>query len=98
MTTAPIGADFAKYDGGGNLPYHVLAWDQYTWDFAFIKASEGTVIDPLFREQWAAARGNAVRGAYHFFRPFVDPILAVTTFLDYLDGDRGELPAVLDLE
>lgn len=85
------GIDVSYYD-------MLLDWKLYQDDFAFIKVSEGTVIDRVFRAQWKAARGNTIRGAYHFFRPFVDPKLAAQKVAEYLDGDLGELPLALDLE
>lgn len=98
MTTKLRGIDIAKWDGGGLLPYHTLEWENYHWEYAFIKASEGTVADPLFKRQWIAARGHVLRGAYHYFRPFVDPYNAVLALLELMDGDLGELPMVFDLE
>lgn len=92
------GADFAKYDGGGLRPFATLEWENYSWAFAFIKASEGTVADPLFKRQWAAARNHTLRSAYHFFRPSVDPFDSVDALLELLDGDWGELPACFYLE
>jgi GH25 family lysozyme M1 (1,4-beta-N-acetylmuramidase) len=92
------GVDLSFYDGGGLEPRHTLNWDAYTWGFAYIKASEGTVIDDLFARQWEEAKGKTTRGAYHFFHPSVDPKLAVEKFLLYLNDDWGELPAALDLE
>lgn len=85
------GIDVSYYDG-------LLDWKQYDLDFAFIKASEGTVIDNAFKQQWANARGYTLRSAYHFFRPFIDPINSASAFFDYLNGDYGELPPALDLE
>jgi GH25 family lysozyme M1 (1,4-beta-N-acetylmuramidase) len=91
------GADFSKWDGGG-FPYVTMDWDQYTWGYAFIKVSEGTVIDPLFARQWEAARGKAARGAYHYFRASVEPKLAVEKLLYFMEDDPGEMPVALDLE
>ena len=85
------GIDVSKWDVN-------MDWSGYDWDFAFIKVSEGLVIDRLFDSHWSSARGRTQRGGYHFFRPFVDPKQALGRFLDYLDGDLGELPLVLDLE
>ena len=86
-----VGIDVSYYDP-------ILDWKNYTWDFAFIKASEGTVIDQDFRQQWEAARGYTIRGAYSFFRSFVNQKLAVQKLIEYLGNDLGELPVVLDLE
>ena len=91
------GIDMAVWDGHG-FPYKTTNWEAYTWLFAFIKISEGTVIDPLFPRQWEAARGHIYRGPYHYFRPFVDPKTSALKAISYLDGDLGELPMALDLE
>lgn len=85
------GADFSRYDS-------LLDWDDYNLDFAFIKVSEGTVMDNAFPLQWREAKGHTIRSGYHFFRPFVDPLAAARKFVDLLDGDLGELPPALDLE
>src|SRR5574343_612691 len=91
------GADFSKWDGGVNQD-KVLDWPVYDWDFAFIKASEGLAIDPLFSRQWSGARGYTARGAYHFFRPNADPERSARLTVQYLAGDYGELPLALDME
>lgn len=85
------GIDVSKWDPK-------MDWSKYTWDFAFIKVSEGTVIDPMFDSHWVKADGYTERSGYHFFRAFVDPRQAAQRFIEYLDGDMGELPPVLDLE
>jgi GH25 family lysozyme M1 (1,4-beta-N-acetylmuramidase) len=97
------GIDIAYYDAvvtlpGGVTAYLPMEWNKYDWDFVFIKCSEGTIIDGAFRQQWNAARGFTIRGAYHYFRPFVDPLFSARKMADYLNGDMGELPVVLDLE
>jgi lysozyme len=68
--------------------------------FAFVKASEGlSVLDPMFHPNWEAAREQGIfRGAYHFFRPQLDPQQQADFFLRQLDDDPGELPPALDLE
>lgn len=68
--------------------------------FAFIKATEGTSYsDPLFAANWRSAKAEGVlRGAYHFFRPQLDPQRQARFFLDTLKDDPGELPPVVDLE
>lgn len=90
-----------------------LGIDLSTWDlrpldwqkasellsFAFIKISEGTVPDPLFRPQWEAAEGYILRGLYHFFIPSVDPEASVKKTIEiYKAVSPGELPPALDLE
>ncbi len=66
--------------------------------FIMIKVSEGTAEDPLFRAQWAAAKGRTRRVPYHFWRSYVNSKLAVSAFLKLLGNDPGEFPAMLDLE
>lgn len=85
------GIDVSKWDTEIN-------WSKYDWDFAFIKVSEGTVIDPLFDYHWVNAKGHTDRSGYHFFRAFVDPRQSAQRFIEFLKGDMGELPPVLDLE
>jgi len=91
MTDMLIGIDIAYYDP-------ILDWKNYSWDFAFIKAMEGMTEDMDFRQQWAAANGYTIRGAYDFFHHFNDQKQVVAKLLSILGNDRGELPPVLDLE
>jgi len=93
------GIDVSYYDGHG-APYIVTDWASYSWPYVFIKVSEGTYIDALFMRQWAAARGQVLRSAYHFFRPSVDPRLSAMKTVEYLqrENDLGELPLAFDLE
>jgi GH25 family lysozyme M1 (1,4-beta-N-acetylmuramidase) len=97
--------DASFWDGGGDAQGNPLLvpvdWSEYAgadWYYAFIKCSEGTVKDKLFDIQWAEAKGKIYRSAYHFFRPDVDVISSVSRFIEYHDGDPGELPPILDLE
>jgi len=77
----------------------VLDWENHDWSYAFIKVSEGTIEDRMFKLQWTAARGYVYRGGYHFFRPLVPWKWAADKFLQLLDREgHGELPPVLDLE
>jgi GH25 family lysozyme M1 (1,4-beta-N-acetylmuramidase) len=99
------GIDVSYYDGGGGPDFKPLLetvkWDEYRkngWGYAFIKISQGSFVDPLFRKQWSAARGHTYRGGYHFFSPLVDFIKSVDNTVSFFDGDFGELPPVFDLE
>lgn len=67
--------------------------------FAFIKCTEATAFrDRSFAQHWPdAKRAQLLRGAYHFFRPKLDPVLQAQHFLSFL-SDPGELPPVLDVE
>ena len=89
-----IGADFSGWD------VRPLDYSQASkiLDYVFVKASEGTVEDDLFRAQWAAGRGWVLRSAYHFFRPSVALVPAVDKFISILGSDRGEMAPTLDLE
>src|SRR5512140_1906269 len=43
--------------------------------FAFIRGSDGAYQDPNFATYWAGSRAaHVLHGAYHFFRPSLDPI------------------------
>ena len=70
--------------------------------FMFTKATEGDFYaDPTFDDNWIGAKSVGIlRGAYHFFRPKVDPAKQAKKFIDYVRTmkDDGELPHVLDLE
>lgn len=91
------GIDVSKWDGAGG---HLIDWKQYShkFDFAFFKVSDGNVIDPVFKDQWNAARGKTLRSAYHFFHPNLDPKASVQKTISYLEGDLGELPLMFDME
>ncbi len=70
--------------------------------FAIIKASEADqFVDPFFDQNWTRARrAKIIRGAYHFFRPVVDPYLQSGNFLRTV-GDvlhETDLPPVLDVQ
>jgi lysozyme len=69
-------------------------------EFAFIKATEGaTYADPEFARNWAgAAEAGVMRGAYHYFRPNVDPVKQAENFLRVAQIRPGDLPPVLDVE
>lgn len=68
--------------------------------FAFIKATQGIgVVDPRFVNHWAGAKqAGVLRGAYHYLVVSQDPIKQANLFLSTLGSDRGEFPAVVDLE
>lgn len=70
--------------------------------FAIIKATEGNnFIDPRFDYNWTRARRmGIVRGAYHFFRPKVDPVAQANLFLKIAGQTlhSTDLPPVVDIE
>lgn len=104
QTQAPAPIDTAGrargIDVSGYLP--VIDWPAVAGSgvsFAFIKCTEATAFrDRSFAQHWPAAkRAQLLRGAYHFFRPKLDPVLQAEHFLSFLN-DPGELPPVLDVE
>lgn len=72
--------------------------------FAFAKATEGkTWRATTFPSNWRQMQGaGVIRGAYHFFRPSVDPKEQARNFLDYVASvepiQPEDLPPALDLE
>jgi lysozyme len=70
--------------------------------YAILKSTEGdNFIDSRFDYNWTRARRvGLIRGAYHFFRPLVDPVAQAQHFLRIV-GDilhKTDLPPVLDVE
>jgi lysozyme len=68
--------------------------------FAFIKATEGkTLKDRKFEENWVGAgKANIIRGAYHFYLPYLSPDDQASNFISNVKLERGDLPPVLDIE
>ncbi len=90
------GVDVSKFQGAIDWPRAAGAGVS----FAFIKATEGgDRLDPLFKENWRAARRAGIpRGAYHFYyfcRPAADQ---AKWFIRNVPAERGALPPVLDME
>ncbi len=74
--------------------------DTIRFSFAFIKATEGVLLeDPMFRDNWDAARKNKItRGAYHYFLPSLDATLQAKNFISSVNLSKGDLPPVIDVE
>lgn len=90
-----LGIDLSEWD------LRPLNWSQAQeiLSFAFIKISQGTNPDPLFRAQWEAAEGYVLRGLYHMLEPREDVDRSVDKTLElYKAVSPGELPPALDLE
>lgn len=70
--------------------------------FAIIKATEADAfVDPRFDYNWTRTRRQGIiRGAYHFFRPLVDPVKQANNFIKIAGRTlhRTDLPPVLDIE
>lgn len=69
-------------------------------NFVFLKATEGgDLLDPVFRDNWRAARAAGVRvGAYHFWYHCRPGIEQARWFIKNVPRTPGALPPVLDLE
>ena len=68
--------------------------------FVFIKATEGgNHIDTRFKYNWEFSKKNhLLRGAYHYFKPKVDPIRQAEWFIENVTLQKGDLPPVIDVE
>jgi len=68
--------------------------------FVYVKATEGArEVDPMFQDNFDMLGKCAIRrGAYHFYRPEIDPKVQAAHFLDTVGDDQGELPLVVDVE
>ncbi len=94
------GIDISHWNGD-------IDWDKVRADgvvFAFAKATEGlTFVDNTFATHWPAMKAaGIIRGAYHFYRPAVDPIAQAEHFLAVAGGagvlEEGDFPLTMDLE
>ena len=68
--------------------------------FAFIKATEGvTLVDSYFQRNWRESKNvGIIRGAYHYFKPNKSGIWQAKFFLQTVNLEAGDLPAVIDIE
>ena len=69
-------------------------------DFVFVKATEGiSIIDKKFNHNWSKVKEKKIlRGAYHFYRPYVTPEKQFHNFKTMVRLESGDLPPVLDVE
>jgi GH25 family lysozyme M1 (1,4-beta-N-acetylmuramidase) len=94
------GIDVSDHDQFVN--WHQVRSAGYT--YAFAKATEGkSWRAETFPRNWRQMEGaGIIRGAYHFFRPSVDPKAQARNFLDYVASvepiQPEDLPPALDLE
>lgn len=74
--------------------------DTIRFQFAFIKATEGLLIeDNMFDEHWEDAKDHdVVRGAYHYFLPDRNAKVQATNFITSVKLEKGDLPPVVDVE
>ena len=77
-----------------------LNGDTINFSFAFIKATEGILLeDPTFIDNWESAqKNNIIRGAYHYFLPNSDVSLQAKNFISSVKLKSGDLPPVIDVE
>lgn len=68
--------------------------------FTFVKATEGISLrDKKFEQNWAGAgEVGIIRGAYHFYLPYLDPEKQARHFTKTVQLQSGDLPPVLDVE
>lgn len=67
--------------------------------YVFVKATQSTFMDPLFKQHWAGARqAGLLRSAYHFLVQETDGLKQSAAYLKALGDDPGELPPVVDIE
>ena len=90
------GLDVSHYQG-------VIEWPEVAAAqpaFIFIKATEGRSLrDHAFLHNWTKAGEAGIRrGAYHFFRPEVDPAEQASLFFGTVLLQPGDFPPVLDVE
>lgn len=74
--------------------------DTIQFRFAFIKATEGLLIeDVMFDEHWENAKAHHIaRGAYHYFLPDRSPKLQAVNYFTSVKIEKGDLPPVVDIE
>ncbi|MEI7596414.1 MAG: GH25 family lysozyme [Bacteroidota bacterium] len=85
-----------------------IKWDEVTKmkvghdsiDFVYIKATEGkTHKDIFFKKNWIESKKNdLIRGAYHFYLPYLDGKSQADNFIGSVTLEKGDLPPVLDIE
>jgi len=90
------GIDISRYQN--EIDWQAVAADGIA--FAYMKATEGVEhIDPSFCDNWASAKtANVISGAYHFYRPELDPRTQAENFFAQVALSPGDLPPVLDVE
>lgn len=92
-----LGVDVSAWNPNINWPRVKMAGR----DFVFIKATEGSsYVSSTFAGDWAEAKAAGIlRGAYHYFRPSVDPVEQAEIFLKTMgELDADDLPALFDWE
>lgn len=96
MTNTLQGVDVSYAQG-------TVDWDQVAnsklIDFAFCKATEATHADNQFKRNWDAIKAHGlVRGAYHFARLNLDPVMEADFFVNTVGPLDPTDMLVLDIE
>jgi lysozyme len=83
-----------------NICSKTITGDTLSYQFAFIKATEGIWIeDPMFRDNWKnASEFKIIRGAYHYFIPGTSAKLQASNYISSVKLSKGDLPPVVDIE
>lgn len=95
------GIDVSHHQGDIDWPaVKATEKQEFPIRFAFMKATEGgdykdRHFDENFRE---AGKAGIIRGAYHFYNPYSDPIRQADFFISQVKLKRGDLAPVLDIE
>ncbi len=91
-----FGVDVSSYQG--SVDWTALAGQGV--DFAFIKATEGSILqDRQFAANWAGAAAAGVRaGAYHFLSYDSPGETQADNFIAMVPATEGALPPVVDIE
>jgi GH25 family lysozyme M1 (1,4-beta-N-acetylmuramidase) len=95
-----LGVDFASVDG------NVVDWTKAKniVSFAFIRATFGDWVDPIYEATIKAIPNNIVKSAYLFLRfenkgrPYLDPVIQATKFIEVVKVADIDLPPVVDIE
>ncbi|MEA5139265.1 glycoside hydrolase family 25 protein [Arcicella rigui] len=74
--------------------------DDLKLQFCFLKATEGlTHADRQFERNWVQVKKSGlIRGAYHFFIPWREPVGQAKNFINSVSLEKGDLAPVLDIE
>lgn len=96
MGSTLLGVDVSRYQ-------HKVDWEKVKANdvsFAFIKATEGEKLkDGFFERNWEnTGKAGIIRGAYHFYLPYVTPDLQAKNFIGSVTLGPGDMPPVLDVE
>ena len=82
--------------GDGKIDWYKAA--SMNVEGCFHKTTAGNdYIDPVYEKNWADSKAYMKRGIYHWYTPFIDPILQAEWFLKKSHFD-GELEIAVDLE